>query len=412
MTEKEILALTKPRRPVVFVETSEQLQEAVRQLREIDSPIAIDAERASGFRYSQRAYLVQISRASGNIFLIDSAKIFDEHGLDAFEGLSKLLAAAEWILHAATQDLPCLAELNLKPASIFDTELGSRIAGLPRVGLGAVVEHYLHIGLAKEHSAVDWSLRPLDSSWLDYAALDVDVLHELATELQKDLENKGKLVFAKEEFDHLLLFKPKAVNPERWRATSGLHEVKTETGLSIARSLWQARETLARKLDVAPGRLIPDSSIAHVSLAIPKSKPELASNKQFAGRASRSYLDTWWTAIQDGIASKDKPATKVTHTGIPNHRSWPNRWPDASRRLILVRAALQQVAEQLDIPQENLVSPEAIRQICWPDRVEIDLGSIEIELKNLRVRNWQISLIAQPIVDQLQKANQPENSES
>lgn len=410
MTEKEILALTQARRPVVFVDTLEQLQQAVRQLGADESRIAIDAERASGFRYSQRAYLIQIARASGNIYLIDCAKIFDEHGISAFEDLSNCLASAEWILHAATQDLPCLAELNLKPARIFDTELGSRIAGLPRVGLGAVVEHYLQIGLAKEHSAVDWSIRPLESAWLDYAALDVDVLHDLATQLEADLENKGKLTFAQEEFEHLLHFKPKAANPDRWRATSGLHEVKNEIGLSIARSLWQARELLAKKLDIAPGRLIPDSSIAHLSLATPKTKPELASDKKFTGRASRSYLDTWWKAIEEGLASRDKPPLKIAHAGIPNHRSWPNRWPNASRRLTLVRSALAEVAEQLEIPQENLVSPEAVRQICWPDRTQIDMSSIESELRQLKVRDWQISLIAGPIVQQLERANQPDES--
>src|SRR5665811_474404 len=95
----------------------------------------------------------------------DSLKIVDE-----------ALSGVEWILHAASQDLPCLSELGMWPDKLFDTELAARLSGLPRVGLAAVIENLLGLGLAKEHSAVDWSTRPLPQSWLGYAALDVEVL--------------------------------------------------------------------------------------------------------------------------------------------------------------------------------------------------------------------------------------------
>jgi ribonuclease D len=401
MNESLVTPLVRPRRSVVFVDSKETLEQACSQLSKESGSFALDAERASGFKYGQRAYLLQVARATGDIYLVDPVAISQSSNAQDFVALAKLLATDTWILHAATQDLPCLAELGLLPTAIFDTELGSRIVGLPRVGLGAVVEHYLALSLAKEHSAVDWSKRPLESSWLQYAALDVDVLHELAEKLEADLRVNNKLDWALEEFDNLLKFKPKPENPDRWRSTTGLHEVKNQQGLAVARSLWMAREALAKKLDVAPGRLIPDASISHVAKIMHKTRPELASDKSFGGRASRSYLDTWWAALEDGRSERDLPPLKLATSGIPNHRSWPNRWPKANQRLICVRYHLTELAKELSLPLENLISPEAIRQICWIEREHVTAEQLRMELIALKVREWQISLIAQLIADSI-----------
>ena len=397
MTQESVTPLLKARRNVVFVDNQADLAEAVRNLSESSGEFAIDAERASGFRYGQRAYLIQIARRTGNIYLIDPASISENASSEPFTQLADLLAADTWILHAASQDLGCLADLGLKPTSLIDTELGSRVAGLPRVGLGAVVEHFLGLGLAKEHSAVDWSKRPLDPSWLDYAALDVDVLHELADALLADLKEKNKLEWARQEFENLLSFKPKSEKPDRWRGTTGLHEVKSQQGLAIARELWMAREALGQKLDVAPGRLIPDSSIAFVAKSVPKSRPELAASKQFAGRASRTYLDSWWAAIEQGKNTRDLPPLRLPATGIPNHRSWPSKFPKANARLQCTRFFLSELASTINIPLENIVSPETVRQICWIEREAVESLTIADELAYFGARKWQIELIAELI---------------
>jgi len=155
------------------IDTRQGYLDAVAAIAAGNGPIAIDAERASGFRYSQRAYLIQIFRRGAGTFL------FDPPAVGAFDELNAVIDDTEWVLHAASQDLACLREVGLQPKKIFDTELGARLAGLPRVGLGTVVESLLGIHLAKEHSAADWSTRPLPSSWLIYAALDVELLVDL-----------------------------------------------------------------------------------------------------------------------------------------------------------------------------------------------------------------------------------------
>lgn len=390
--------LASPRAEVFLVETAEELEEAVQTLGSGRGPFAVDAERASGFKYSQRAYLIQVYRQGSPIYLIDPAAIAPTIDVEPFKELAAVMSTAPWILHAASQDIPCLREVGLVATELFDTELGSRIAGLERVGLGAVTEALLGVRLAKEHSAVDWSTRPLAEDWLNYAALDVDVLFELWAAVEAVLKERGKFDWAVQEFAATLAAQPKASKVDKWRGMTGLHEVKDPKKLAIARELWQARENLALKLDVSPGRLIPDSSIVNVTKETPKSKPQLAGNRSFVGRASRSYLDTWWKAIEDGANSRDLPPLKLPMVGIPNHRIWPSRFPDADRRLKIVRPLIAEIAEKHLIPAENVLTPDFLRTLCFePPALELEV--IQNALTELGARPWQIELTAQSILD-------------
>jgi ribonuclease D len=396
----ELPLLAAPRAEVFLVETLEELEEAVATLAAGTGPFAVDAERASGFKYSQRAYLVQVYRSGSPIYLIDPAAIAPTSDPKPFAALADVMSSDAWILHAASQDIPCLREMGLVPPALFDTELGSRIAGLDRVGLGAVTEALLGLRLAKEHSAVDWSTRPLANDWLNYAALDVDVLFELWAAVESVLVERNKLEWARQEFAATLAAQPKAAKVDKWRGMTGLHEVKDAKKLAVARELWTAREALAVKLDVSPGRLIPDSSIVNVVKETPKSKPQLAGNRSFVGRASRSYLDTWWKAIEDGINSRDLPALKIAATGIPNHRIWPSRFPEADRRLKIIRPLIAELAEKHGLPVENVLTPDYLRTICF-EPPAFELSSVAEALRALGAREWQVELTGQLIVDGL-----------
>ena len=284
----ELPLLQSPRAKVHFISDLNQLEIAVAELSKSKGSVAIDAERASGFKYSQRVYLVQLRASNTDIFLLDPVSSPEALESKPYKELAACLKDREWILHAATQDLACLAEIGLHPGAIFDTELAARLAGQPRVGLGALTENLLQFRLAKEHSAADWSTRPLPEGWLNYAALDVDVLHELAEAVSDLLKTQGKNSWAQEEFSSLLSFKPRPQRPDRWRGITGLQKVQDRSSLEIARRLWTAREELAQRMDVAPGRLIPDSSILVAATEKPRTRPELASLKTFSGIGSRS----------------------------------------------------------------------------------------------------------------------------
>lgn len=290
---------------VKVIDTREDYLEAVAAIAAGHGPVAVDAERASGYRYSQRAYLIQVFRRGAGAFLFDPIPIGD------FSELQAAIVDEEWLFHAASQDLPCLQEVGLVPTRIFDTELGARIAGFPRVGLGAVVEQLLGITLAKAHSAADWSTRPLPQSWLVYASLDVELLPDLRDALAEKLDEAGKTRIAQEEFDAVLHRAPKPARAEPWRRLSGMHALRGARALAIARSLWLARDEYARQADIAPGRTIPDSAIVAAAAAAPESRAELGALKTFTGRASRSELDRWWAAVEEGRTTEDLPDCAV-----------------------------------------------------------------------------------------------------
>ena len=396
----ELPLLQTPRANVQFITNQSELAGVVAALSSSKGSIAIDAERASGFKYSQRAYLVQLRAAETEIFLIDPVASPEMISSKEFADLAALMKDREWILHAATQDLPCLNEIGLYPGAIFDTELAGRLAGQPRVGLGALTESLLKFRLAKEHSAADWSTRPLPEAWLNYAALDVDVLHELKVEAEKLLSQQGKLEWAKQEFDALLSFRPKPQKLDRWRGITGLHKVQDRASLEIARQLWLSREALAQKMDVAPGRLIPDSSILVAATEKPKTRPELAAMKSFSGRASRSYLDTWWEAIQVAHKATVLPALKPEKTdALPNHRNWINKFPEADRRLKYAKASLVELSEKKLVPLENLLTPELLRQVSFTPPESLTVQALSEKLTQLGARPWQIELTAGLIVD-------------
>lgn len=381
------------------ISDAEEFLAACAALADGTGPVAVDVERASGFRYSQRAYLVQVFRRGAGVFLFDPPEIGD------FTPLQAAIGDVEWVFHAASQDLPSLREIGLEPASIFDTELASRLLGHDRVGLGAVVEETLGIVLKKEHSASDWSTRPLPDSWLDYAALDVLHLIDVQEVLTAELEEQGKTEFAAEEFAATLSRLPKPPREDPWRRLSGLHQVRGSRNLAVARELWRAREAYAQEQDVSPGRLVPDRSLVAAVLGNPQSKSALAGIKDFQGRASRTQIDRWWQAIVDGRASEELPRERVPSDTLPPPRAWSDRNPEADARLKAARPVVEATAEELGMPTENLLTPEYLRRVAW-DLPGTTAEEIAAALAALGARPWQIAQTAQKIADAFVEATQ------
>ncbi|GAA3686404.1 ribonuclease D [Nocardioides ginsengisoli] len=387
----ELLTLADGLPPVI--DTPEALASYCAAVAAGSGPVAIDAERASGYRYSNRAYLIQVKREGAGIGLIDPIPFPD------LSPLADAIGDAEWILHAATQDLPCLAEVGLRPSALFDTELAGRLLSYPRVGLATLVETLLDRRLLKEHSAVDWSTRPLPDTWLEYAALDVEVLVELRAVLIEQLDEAGKSDWARQEFENLRGFQP-AVRVDAWRRTSGLHKVRGRRTLGAVRELWETRDRIARERDVTPGRLIPDAAIVAAATAMPANRGALLSTQGFHGRGASRYANEWLAAIK---AAADMPEddlpTRVTHgDGPPAPRTWADKDPVAARRLELARAAVAAIAEEHAVPLENLLTPDSLRRVMWSpprtrDAVEL-LEAVIDQLRGLGARSWQIGLTA------------------
>jgi ribonuclease D len=375
------------------VDTEEALAEVCAAIAAGTGPVAIDAERASGYRYSTRAYLIQLRREGARTALVDPI------AFDSLAPLQEAIGETEWILHAATQDLPCLREVGLQPTTLFDTELAGRLLGYPRVGLATLVETLLGYRLAKEHSAVDWSTRPLPEAWLEYAALDVEMLVELRDALAAELVAAGKDDWARQEFDHLRGFEP-TVRVEAWRRTSGLHRVRGRRSLGAARALWEARDEIAAERDVTPGRIVPDAAIVAAAQAMPTDRAALLSTKGFHGRGAERYAPRWVAALRE-VAAMDEnalPARAPRGDGPPLPRAWAERDPVAARRLTLAREAMATLAEQQGLPVENVLTPDYLRRTLWTPPTTRDPGelldAVAAQLAGYGARSWQIALTA------------------
>jgi ribonuclease D len=392
--EPEVTPLLMPREGVPPVtETAAQLAEVIARFAGGSGPVAIDAERASGYRYSQRAYLVQLRREGSGSALIDPI------GCPDLSLLSKVLQGDEWILHAASQDIPCLAEIGMVAPAVFDTELAGRLAGFERVGLGAMVENVLGFRLEKGHSAADWSTRPLPQDWLVYAALDVEVLIELRDALEAELDRQSKLAWAHQEFEAVRVAPPAGPRLDPWRRTSGIHRLRTRRQLAGVRSLWEVRDQMARRRDTAPGRILPDAAIISAVSAAPATPGDLTALPVFGGRSTRRHVDTWWGALQAAAALTDEqlPQPVPAGDGPPPPNRWAERDPIAAKRLARVRVAVAAVAEANTMPAENVVPPDAVRRLSWSPPAPIDLASVQAALAGHGARPWQIGLVAEAL---------------
>ncbi|MER7841301.1 ribonuclease D [Streptomyces sp. NPDC096040] len=381
--------------PVVVDETA--LARVIAAFAAGSGPVAVDAERASGYRYGQRAYLVQLRREGAGSALIDPVACPD------LSGLGEALAGVEWVLHAATQDLPCLREIGMVPSSLFDTELAGRLAGFPRVGLGAMVESVLGFVLEKGHSAVDWSTRPLPEPWLRYAALDVELLIDLRDALEKELDRQGKLEWARQEFDAIASAPPAEPRRDPWRRTSGMHKVRRRRQLGVVRELWETRDRIAQKRDVSPGKVLSDAAIVEAALALPANVHALAGLNGFGHRMGRRQLEQWQAAVDRAKALPDAglPLPGQPVTGPPPPRAWADKDPAAAARLSAARAAVSALAEQLAMPQENLIAPDTVRRLCWEPPKVVDAETVGAALEGYGARPWQVEQVTPVLVTAL-----------
>ena len=387
----EVVPLVEPVDGVpTVIETPEELARVVAAFAAGTGPVGVDAERASGYRYGQATYLVQLRREGAGTALIDPIALPD------LSSLSEALVGVEWILHASSQDLPGLREQGLRSTRVFDTEVGARLLGLDRVGLAAVVAELLGLGLAKEHSAVDWSTRPLPQDWLRYAALDVEVLVELRAVMADRLAEAGKAEWAAQEFEALRLAAPAAPRVDPWRRVSGLHAIRDPRRLAVVRELWLTRDENARGRDISPGRVLPDHAIVAAAQVLPRTVDQLTALPAFSGKGARRRITLWQQAIDRGLAAaeRDLPSVRGPRTDAPPPpRAWADRDPAAAARLAVAREVVTELSAAHHVPVENLLQPDLLRRLCWSPPAHLDADSIAPVLAAGGARPWQVELV-------------------
>ncbi|MCL2736607.1 MAG: ribonuclease D [Propionibacteriaceae bacterium] len=400
MSEESVQPYETPAPDVI--ETDDALAQLVADLRRDPGPVAVDTERACGYRYDQRAYLIQLKTLTTGIALIDPIGIHEQ----AFADLDSALSDKEWILHAASQDLPSLRQCGLNPRVLFDTELCARLLGREKVGLGPMVADVVGVTLAKEHSNSDWSVRPLPESWLSYAAGDVEFLIELVEREKQELADSGKTQWAREEFEYLLTQDPPEPKPDPWRRTADIHLVRTRRGLGLVREFYVARDLIAQETDLAPHRIVNDRAITAMAARVSEDSVSQARKALHWGdwkhRVNQDYLPDFAEAVERvaSMGPTDLPPLKSPRPPIPAPGQWHRRNPEAAVRWDVVRPALLELAQTLCVPLENLLAPKALRALLW-EPTGTDPASVDAQLARLQARPWQRQIVVPVICDVL-----------
>ena len=450
---KEPKLLKEPREGVPeVIDTLESYKEYCSLLAAGSGPLAADAERASGFRYGHEDWLIQFKRKGAGIGLLDPIEL-TKLGADWNE-FNKAVGDAPWIIHDSMQDLPGFFDIGLRPLALFDTEIAAKLLGRKRFGLSSVTEYYLGLTLAKEHSAADWSYRPLPRDWRNYAALDVELLIELEEVMSGELKKQGKLLWANQEFAHLLSkgAQKKAPHPNPWLRISHISVLMHDKiGLMIAKELWQKRDELARQYDIAPTLLLSDAAIIEAGKRKPSNSREFRSIRilnervrihtgseqdkmfeRYAPIQRKIKPNVWKVVIEDAISrAKSGEVAIIDYAqssndeddcGCSNESSliaknvqdaqesqdvqesqaaprsmkyWREHHPKRYERLQNVKRSLIKISEDTHTPSEVIIKPQIIRNLCWQDDVEHI--NVKEFLDEQGARMWQSDLIAESV---------------
>ena len=267
-----------------------------------------------------------------------------------------------------------------------------------------MVQRLLGLQLMKGHGAADWSKRPLPHDWLNYAALDVEVLLDLRDAVAVVLDEQGKTDWATQEFEYLRTYEATPTRRDRWRRTSGIHKVRNPRALAAVRELWTTRDQIARRRDIAPGRILPDSAIINAATVNPDTVEQLTALPIFGGARQRRSAQMWLDALARARTS-DPPTAQEPSNGPPPASRWARRKPEAAARLEAARAGLAELSRRVSVPAENLVSPEVVRRLTWDWQPVDDVAAaVDSFLRDAQVRPWQRELAGPVLTDALTSA--------
>lgn len=360
------------------VSTVDALRHAVAALADAEGPIGVDAERAGSYRYSQRAYLIQVYRPGAPVLLLDPLPLTD------LSELSQVLDASEWVMQAAHNDLDCLAEIGLAPKSLFDTELAAQLLGMEKIGLASLVESELGLTMRKSHGQADWSRRPLRASWLDYAALDVEVLPDLRESLAEKLAAAAKTDWAAQEFGHQMRRREPADPEQRWRRANSAGRLRNDAQRGVLRALWHHRDELARRRDMAVHRILRDQAMVDIAKALPRDREQLRAVGNLPEQLLRRS-DEWLAVVASGIAEPVRPLPRGDGPPARTLKAWEQRDPQAAARWVALRQSVTERAQELEVWTQTLLAPDVVADLAWND--PDDPGERMLELG---ARPWQI----------------------
>ncbi len=228
-----------------MIDSTERLVQHLAKIRpESQAPVcAIDTEADSLHRYRESLCLIQFA-VRGESVLIDPLAIED------LSPLGEYLSEATVWMHGADYDMTMFKrQFGALPAVIYDTQIGARLLGARRFGLGDLVQKYFGVELSKSSQKADWGKRPLSPKMIEYALNDVDYLLEMGDLIVAGLKDLDRYTWFEES---CAAARQKVLDrddskEENWRVQgSGKLDCRS---LAYLRGLWQWRDAEAKAWD-------------------------------------------------------------------------------------------------------------------------------------------------------------------
>jgi ribonuclease D len=369
----------------------ESQSELVRLLQQIKSEplVALDTEAASFHRFRDRVYLIQVSSRQ-------ETAVVDPLAVSDLAPLGEILAdpQIEIVFHDADYDLRLLAhEYGIRGTNLFDTRIAAQLLNEPGVGLAALLEKYFGIRLDKRYQRADWSARPLTPEMLDYAAADTRYLPELRDILMKQLGERGRLEWAKEEFS-ILSANPRTPVEAEEPAYLRLKGAKAlgRRELAILRELVQWREELARRTDRAAFRILNNEPMLLMAKSPPRDLDALKAIRGIGQDQLERRGKDLLAAVARGLA--------IPESDLPRVERPSRRPPDAAyeARLERLKTARNGLAERYQLAPGILCPNGTLEAIA---RINPSTPEQMSEIREMR--RWQLREFGAALLNALQQ---------
>ncbi len=352
-----------------WIDTDAALRTVVEQL--VDEPrYALDTEFQGERTYHPQLALVQIAWRSG-LALIDPLAIDIAPLAEVFAGAGTMIA------HACDQDLAILDRAcGATPRHLFDTQIAAGFIGMGTPALTALAEKLVRAKIAKGDRLTDWTKRPLTDPQREYAASDVEHLLAITDELERELIERGRLDWARDECESRRIRPRGKAEPEvAWWRIKGSRQFRGKTR-GVAQEVCAWRERAAERSDIPSRFVLPDLALMGIIQKPPKTKDDLNSVRGIDGRHTKDAvaLDLL-AAVQRGLDL------------APDDLRVPDR-DDTDRTLgpavSVISAWLQQRSHELELESQLLATRADL-----VDLLNTGAGRL--------AEGWRAELVGEPI---------------
>ena len=349
--------------------------------------IALDTEGASFHRFVDRVYLLQLSTRERHA-------VIDPLPIGVPPGLGTLLEdpAVEVVFHDADYDLRLLQQdYGWQIRNIFDTRIAAQLLGYTAFGLAALLERFFDVKLDKKHQRADWSMRPLTTDMLDYAAQDTRYLLQLKDQMSEELERVGRTLWAREEF--ALLEGTRWTDDEpgmSYLRMKGARDLSRRE-LAVLRELVPWRDAVAGTLDRATFRVLGNEQLLDIARAQPQSREALGKIKGMPRAILEQRGSDLLDAVQRALAVPDADLPK-----FPRAARW-DRDPDFDARVSALKTARDAAAKRLALDPGVLCSRDRLEAVARrnPSSAE-EIGEVT------ELRRWQAAELGAEFVRALE----------